>query len=92
MYAGQQRRLGADCLGSSCVKRDQGILVDFRLSMNPQCTLAARKANILGCANRSRAGMSVEVISPLHLALIGPQLKCCAQFWPPRYKKDGELE
>ncbi|KAK4827224.1 hypothetical protein QYF61_015394 [Mycteria americana] len=79
---------GTDCLRSSSVKKDQGVLVDFRLSMNPQCTLAARKANnIPGCANRSIVGVSVEMITPLYLVLIRPQLKYCAQFWPPSTRR-----
>jgi len=62
--------------------------VDFRLSVNPQCMLAARKAsNILGCANKGTVRVSAKVIIPLYLALVGPELKYCVQFWPPCRRK-----
>lgn len=45
--------------------------MDFRLSVDLQCVLAARKANnSLGCANRSIVRVSVEVITPLYLVLV----------------------
>ncbi|GAB0208241.1 mitochondrial enolase superfamily member 1 [Grus japonensis] len=60
-----QYRLGVDLLGSSSQEKDQGVLVENKLSMSQQCALMAKKANgILGCIKKKVASRSREVILP----------------------------
>ena len=73
-------------------KKDLGVLVDDKLNTSQQCTLAARKANvILGSISRGVASRDREGIVPLCSALMGPHLQHCIQVWGPQYRKGREL-
>ena len=85
-------RLEGAVIESSPAEKDLGVLVDEKLNMNQQCTLAARKANgILGSIRRGVATRDREVIVSLYPTLMRPHLEYCVQVWGSQYKKDREL-
>ncbi|GAB0209091.1 hypothetical protein GRJ2_003374800 [Grus japonensis] len=77
---------------SSLEEKDLGVLIDEKLSMSRQCTLARQKANhVLGCIKRGVTSRSRDMILPLYSALVRPHLEYCVQLWGPQYKRDMEL-
>ncbi|GAB0203548.1 mitochondrial enolase superfamily member 1 [Grus japonensis] len=85
-------RLDGERTASSPEEQDLGVLIDEKLKMTRQHTLAAQKANrVLGCIKRSVTSRSREVILPLCSALVRPHLEYCVQLWGPQYKNDIEL-
>ncbi|KAF7235562.1 Cytosolic carboxypeptidase 4, partial [Varanus komodoensis] len=82
-------RLGDKWLESSTCERDLGVLVDCRLNMSQQCDAVVKRVNATrGCIARSVASRSREVLVPLYITLVHPQLEYCVQFWVPHYRKD----
>jgi len=79
-----QYRLGDEGIESSPAKKDLGVLVDERLDMSHQRSLAAQRANrTLGCIKGSMSSSSREGILPLCSALVRPHLESCVQLWSP---------
>ena len=71
------------------MERDLGALVDSKPDMSHQCAAVAKQANrVLGCINKGTASRDEGAIIPLPLALVGPHLECCVQFWSLLRKKD----
>ncbi|KAF7246285.1 DNA-dependent protein kinase catalytic subunit [Varanus komodoensis] len=82
-------RLGDKWLESSTCERDLGVLDDCRQNMSQQCDAVIKRANAtLGCIARSVASRSREVLLPLYMTLVRPQLEYCVQVWAPHYRKD----
>jgi len=77
----------ANCLESSFLERDLGILVDLRLNMWQQYAAMAKTNRVLGSIHKSIASRSEEVILLFYSTLRKPQLECCVQSGVAQFKK-----
>ncbi|KAJ7395889.1 hypothetical protein BTVI_150922 [Pitangus sulphuratus] len=83
--------LGHEGIESSPDMKNFAELVDEKLDMNWQCSLATQKANpVLGC-KKGVANGSREVILPSYSTLMRSHLEYCIQLWSPQHKKDMDL-
>ncbi|KAJ7415769.1 rna-directed dna polymerase from mobile element jockey-like [Willisornis vidua] len=83
-----ETRLGDEWIKSSPAETDLAGLVDERLDMTCQCSLAAQKVNhTQGCIQSSKASRSRETILPLYSSLG----KCHLKLWGPQDRKDMAL-
>lgn len=79
-------------LEDSFAEKDLGVLVDIKLNVNQQCTLASKKAkSIPGCMRQSITSRSREVILLPYSSLVRLPLKYCFQFWVSQYRRDMDI-
>lgn len=72
-------KMGINWLACTVVGKDLGFIMHNKLNMN-QCDAFAKTNVILGYTNRRVVFKSREVIVPLYLSLLRPQLESCVQY------------
>ena len=81
--------LWVEQLESSSAEKDLGVLVDTKLTMGQQCTLATKTANRpLGCTIKNFASRSREVNLPLCSALVSSHPECWVLLSAAQYRRD----
>ncbi|XP_059589287.1 protein NDRG3 isoform X10 [Alligator mississippiensis] len=84
-------RLSSATLASTMDEKYLGVMIDHKMNMSLQCDAAASKVSkTLACIHRCFSSKSRDIILPLYLALVRPQLEYCVQFWAPQFKNDVE--
>ena len=84
-------RLGSDCITSSTVEKDLGILVDNKLKFHEQCSAVVAKANrLLGVIRWSFDCTNAEMILRLYKSLIRPVIEYGNIIWGPFYAMDQQ--
>uniref|UniRef100_A0A8D0EXH0 Uncharacterized protein n=1 Tax=Strix occidentalis caurina TaxID=311401 RepID=A0A8D0EXH0_STROC len=88
---GFAHRLGSTWLGSSCVERDRGVLVNSKLNMSEQCAAAAKKAHrVLGCINKGITSREKVIIPTLLSACQATPGILCLVLVPAIRKRYGQ--
>ena len=84
-------RLGSDCITSSSVEKDLGILVDNKLKFHEQCSAVVAKANkLLGMIRQSLDYTNAEMILRLYKSLVRPVMDNGNIIWGPYYVMDQQ--
>ena len=84
-------RLGSDCITSSTIEKDLGILVDNKLKFHEQCSAVVAKANrFLGVIRWLFDCTNAEMILRLYKSLIRPVLEYGNIIWGPFYVMDQQ--
>ena len=87
----REYRLESDCITSSSVEKDLGILVDYKLKFHEQCSAVVARANrLLGVIHRSFNCTNAEMILRLYKSLVQPVIEYGNNIWGPYYVMDQQ--
>ena len=88
----KEYRLGNDCIVSSNVERDLGILVDNKLKFHEQCSAVVAKANkLLGMIRQSLNYSNAGMILCLYKSLVRSVMEHGNIIWGPYYVTDKQV-